>query len=385
MGRQIPGTRRAGRLARQGLVCAIALAFSSALPARGEDSWDNVARVVAVGDVHGDYDQLVWVLKDAGLLDGRLRWAGGKTHLVQTGDRLDRGAASRKVMDLLMRLEKEARKAGGQVHCLLGNHEAMNMQGDLGDVSPGEFAAFRGPDSRLRRDALWERIREKRRESGQPDPTDADRKAFEREIPLGWVEHRQAFSPEGKYGAWLANQNTVIRIGGTLFLHGGLSPKYADFSRADLNDRIRRELQAPDPLTDLVTRDPEGPLWHRLLARGDATLAAHLETVLQRQGVRRMVVGHTTTQGLVMPLYAGRVIAIHVGLARIYSGVPAALILEGEQAYALHRGHRVRLPEADGEPVLRYVREIAALEPSPERLNSLILELEAVLSPTPAR
>ena len=85
-----------------------------------QDSWEAVDRVVAVGDVHGDHEQFVTVLRDAGLVDARLDWVGGGTHLVQTGDRLDRGAESRKVMDLLMRLEKQAKKAGGRVRAWSG-------------------------------------------------------------------------------------------------------------------------------------------------------------------------------------------------------------------------------------------------------------------------
>ena len=108
-----------------------------------QDAWSGVERIVAVGDVHGDYEQFVKLLRGAGLLDKESKWAGGKAHLVQTGDVPDRGARSRDVMDLLMKLEKQAKKAGGYVHALIGNHEAMNMYGDLRYVHVGEFAAFR--------------------------------------------------------------------------------------------------------------------------------------------------------------------------------------------------------------------------------------------------
>ena len=74
--------------------------------------WTNVDRIVAVGDVHGDYDQLAATLKSAGLIDDQGNWTGGKTHLVQVGDVLDRGPDSRKAMDLLMRLEKQAPGGG---------------------------------------------------------------------------------------------------------------------------------------------------------------------------------------------------------------------------------------------------------------------------------
>src|SRR5256885_1640875 len=93
----------------------------------GDDILTGVERVVAVGDIHGDADQLVAVLRSASLIDDKGAWSGGKAHLVQTGDILDRGPDSRRAMDILMRLEIEATKAGGAVHALIGNHEAMNL------------------------------------------------------------------------------------------------------------------------------------------------------------------------------------------------------------------------------------------------------------------
>src|SRR5215207_8409564 len=56
--------------------------------------FDNVERIVAVGDVHGAYDRLLEILRAAAVIDTRNRWIGGRTHLVQTGDVLDRGPAS---------------------------------------------------------------------------------------------------------------------------------------------------------------------------------------------------------------------------------------------------------------------------------------------------
>jgi hypothetical protein len=371
---------------RRTVLLAAALGLAAVHPGRAEtaDTWPAVPRVVAVGDLHGDYGQLVSVLESAGLVDAKRRWTGGKTHLVQTGDRVDRGPDSRKVMELLMRLEKEARKAGGMVHPLLGNHEAMNILGDLRYVAPAEFAAFQGPDSRRHRDALWEQRRTQREAGGQAPPTAEDRKRFEAEIPLGWIEHRLAFSPQGRYGAWLARQNTLLRIGDTLFVHAGLSPKYADFSLADVNEKIRRELRDADPVHALLSRDPAGPLWYRGLAEGDPALAAHVQAVLDRHGCRRLVIGHTPAEGLlVSPRYGGRVILIDVGLSRVYGGPPAALILEGGQAFALHRGKRLPLPEGEGDAALRYVRAVAALEPDPSRLAPLLERLAGAVSAVP--
>ena len=76
-------------------------------------------------------------------------WAAGRAHVVSLGDLLDRGADSRKVMDLLMRLQGEAAAAGGQLHVVLGNHEAMNLLGDLRYVVPASTP--RSPATNRRR------------------------------------------------------------------------------------------------------------------------------------------------------------------------------------------------------------------------------------------
>lgn len=40
------------------------------------------ARVVAIGDIHGDSDSFVNILRHAGLIDERLAWSGGAATLV---------------------------------------------------------------------------------------------------------------------------------------------------------------------------------------------------------------------------------------------------------------------------------------------------------------
>ena len=196
-----------------------------------------LSAVVAIGDVHGDYEQFVAVLRSAGLIDSKEAWSGGKTHLVQTGDVLDRRPDSRKVMDLLMKLEKEARRAGGWVHCLIGNHEAMNVYGDLRYVSAGEFAAFRDRNSEKTRAELYKVQQDQIKNSSPPDKVPAFDEAFQKkweaEHPLGYAEHRRELGPTGKYGKWIRSHNAVIKINNTLFLHGGIGPKYVDLKASD--------------------------------------------------------------------------------------------------------------------------------------------------------
>jgi hypothetical protein len=296
-------------------ILAVLLA-SINLPA-AQDVWTGVDRVVAIGDVHGDVGQLRAVLEAAQLIDGRQRWIGGKTHLVQTGDLLDRGPDSRKGMDLLMGLEKQARKAGGRVHVLIGNHEAMNVYGDLRYTTAAEFAAF---------------------DDKNPDiPPELNQ-------PPGLVGHRLAFGPEGKYGRWIRGLNAIVKINDTLFVHGGIGPKYADMPIEEINDRVRQELADTTKLEGGIVVDAEGPLWYRGLSlASEVELDAHVDAVLKGHGAARIVVGHTVTGGEVTPRFGGRVIRIDVGLSAHYGAHLGYFALENGRAFAANRADRWEL------------------------------------------
>jgi hypothetical protein len=339
-----------------------------------QDVWTGVERVVAVGDIHGDYEALVAVLRSAGLIDQRGRWTGGKAHLVQTGDVLDRGPDSRKAMDLLIALEKQAAKAGGRVHSLIGNHEAMNLYGDLRYTSAGEFSAFRTNDSVRVRDAFWEEyVKELTSKPGEQD-----KKKWEAEHPLGWFEHRYQFGPQGLYGKWIRSHNTVVKINDSIYLHGGISPKYATMTIGEINQAIAAELNDVLNIKDgsIVTAE-DGPLWYRGLAQdGGAAIAEHVDKVLQAYGVKRIVIGHTPTAGTVIPRFDGKVVIIDVGLSAYYGSRRACLVLERDKLYTVHRGQKINLPEGASD-YLRYLKQAAALEPAPSPLGDLVREFEA--------
>ena len=96
-------------------------------------------RLVAIGDLHGDLDATRRVLRLAGATDERDAWVGGDLVLVQTGDQLDRGDDEPEILDLFDRLAKEAAAAGGAVHVLNGNHEFMNVKGDVRPLAAGRL------------------------------------------------------------------------------------------------------------------------------------------------------------------------------------------------------------------------------------------------------
>src|SRR5262245_47007692 len=193
-------------------------------------------RVVAVGDVHGDLSAFRAILSDADLVDAAGAWTGKDATLVQVGDLIDRGTRMRATLDYVMGLEAEAAKRGGTVVVLLGNHEVMNMTGDLRYVAAENYAEFADAGSEKRRADAWdelERFRKRRaRELGQPEsPAGPEaRRAWFDAHPNGYLERMEAFAPRGVYGRWLRSKSAVLVLGETCYLHGGISAAYAKAS-----------------------------------------------------------------------------------------------------------------------------------------------------------
>lgn len=208
--------------------------------------------VVAVGDVHGNLNGFAQILRQAKIVDASRNWSGGKATLVQCGDAIDRGDDVRGVLDFLMALEKQAPKKGGRAITLLGNHEAMNIYGDLRYVTAANFASFADGDSEKRREKGWKDYVEwrKQRAMARKQPAleiSGDlRQQWMAAHPLGFFEHREAFAPQGKYGKWLRERPAALLLGDTLFVHGGLAPEFAAWKLEDINKRVRNELRAFD-------------------------------------------------------------------------------------------------------------------------------------------
>lgn len=325
-------------------------------------------RVVAIGDVHGAYDRFVQILRTAGLMDGRNRWRGGRARLVQTGDVLDRGDDSRKVVDLLRKLEREAASAGGRVHALLGNHEFMRLIGDWRYVSPGELRAFQNGDStefRLRvRDFFAEQAARRAREEERPFDEGEYRAQFLKDFPLGHFEMQLAFGRDGEYGKWVRSRVAAVKINGVMFLHGGVSDMVADRGCEGLNADVQKELAAApvpvDQLMSLLSTKEDGPLWYRGMAiEPESEFAATLDTILQRLGARGVVIGHTpVADGRITPRFGGKVVMIDTGMLggeHYPRGVPSALEMHGGVLTAIYENRReqvetpaLHLPERPG-------------------------------------
>jgi len=280
--------------------------------------WTGVQRIIAVGDLHGDYENFVLILKNpkVRLVDDNLHWTGGKTHFVQTGDILDRGDRAKEILDLLMRLEKEAEAAGGKVHILLGNHEEATITGiALGYpdyVSAKQFVSFLPEDFR--------KAREKKYVSGLPAEEQAQVQALggdldknpnllnfwadvlsrirKRDDPLAALAYIENFNQT--YGKWLLHKNSIIKINDIIFVHGGINLEYSSWKIKDINDLFRLELWAyalhptspriaGQPFTPKLVYNPQSPLWYR---QDDITSQTEIDKILANLGANRMVVGH---------------------------------------------------------------------------------------------
>lgn len=306
-------------------------------------------RIVAVGDLHGDFAAWTAIARAAGLTDDAGHWTGGDTTLVQLGDVTDRGPDSLKIIRNLQQLAAEAPAAGGKVVVLLGNHEAMNLVGDLRYVSPGEFAAFADERSPARRERLYMAERQKleaaaRKLNPAALPSQV-RDAWLADHPLGWVEHRAAWSPSGELGRWATRNPAVVKIDGTLFVHGGISAEYAQLSIETINRRVAAAMAAGDDSPASVLDDPLGPLWYRGLIGRDrdaeerrthekppsAAISPQqeLEAVLSAYDAQRMVVGHTPSLGGIQLSEGGRLARIDTGISRAYGGTLSWLEIVG--------------------------------------------------------
>jgi hypothetical protein len=345
--------------------------------------WEGVERIVAIGDIHGDYDAYLTVLQAAGVVDERGRWKAGATHLVQIGDIPDRGPDTRRIIEHMAVLAKQAKKRGGRVHKLMGNHEAMNVYGDLRYVVEGEFAAFADARSAERRERYFAAVMAdlETRDPERAAKLPADFRAqWDKAHPLGWIEHRMAWDPrfdaKGAMFRWVMETAVAVQLNDTIFVHGGISHAYCANSLESLTTLAHAQLREGDDGEMGILEDPLGPLWYRGLAGAEpAARRDTVDAILAGHGAKRIVIGHSVSNGVIWPRLDGRVIQIDTGMSRAYGGHVGWLVIEAGQLTAGYRDGRVPLP-ADDAGRLDYLDTVIALQPG----NQALVERRAALA-----
>lgn len=244
--------------------------------------YKSVSKIFAVGDVHGEYDGLLKLLKSNHIIDKNSNWIFGNGHLVFCGDVFDRGNQVTESLWLIYKLEQQAVRQGGMIHYILGNHELMVLGGDLRYLH----------------------------------------KKYRYNQSISYLSYSSLFNSHSLLGGWIRQQNTVVKINDNVFVHGGLAPeilKY-DIPLDSINSNIRGYLskgQFSSLTNDLIGSN--GPLWYRGYLRGSNHYSQakeeNIEQLLEKYDVNRIVFAHTKVEQIT-PLYNGKLIGIDVNLTK---------------------------------------------------------------------
>ncbi|WP_444995448.1 metallophosphoesterase [Aliikangiella sp. IMCC44359] len=237
-------------------------------------------QVAAVSDIHGQFDLFIELLRNNKIIDENNEWSFANGHFVITGDIFDRGEKVTETLWFIYQLEQQARKAGGQVHLLLGNHEVMVLNGDLRYLNPKYVKVGKLLD-----------------------------KPFE-----------TLFSPNSVLGAWLRSLPVLVKVNHVLFAHGGFHPDLVEqkLSLSRINqvfteNLVKTELEKPRSELANYLHTTNGPIWYRGYFYKNGANEADIDSLLQHFGVQHIVVGHTS-QKRIETRYDGKVIAIDASM-----------------------------------------------------------------------
>jgi hypothetical protein len=256
----------------------------------------SVYRIIVIGDIHGDWDMLNNILKIAKVIDNNGNWNGGKTVVVQVGDQVDRcrhtdiacslkeatpfdEASDIRILKYLTELNRQASINGGAVYSLMGNHELMNVDGNLNYVS------YKG-------------LREFDNYKGIKDGAEA--RAY-------------AFKPGNEMSEFLAcTRQVALIIGSNLFVHGGILPEIAKkYNVQNINKLMSLylwdKLNNSSKYNDLLSSSSLSPLWTRMFGHmGQAVYSNDLNITETKEKcdslmnplkelykINRLFIGHT--------------------------------------------------------------------------------------------
>jgi len=260
--------------------------------------------IFVLGDIHGQFDRMVKNLKIHGVINEQLNWNWGKGHLVYVGDIFDRGLKVTETLWFIYRMGQEAKKAGGQVHFVFGNHELMVLENDIRYIA-----------------------RKYKNLCGN----------------LG-LNYTELFHPNSVLGEWLRSQNSTMQINDVLFVHGGISPNQVDsgISIEEINSLTRKFLLAGTNLNNGEKYNQlmrsHGPFWYRGYFmtqenRYNKISEKELAYVLEKLKLSTIVVGHTETD-ILSSTFDGRIIDVNIPLAD-NNVLDQALLIKDGQFYHL--------------------------------------------------
>ena len=250
--------------------------------------YNAVKRVIAIGDIHGDYNILIDLLKLSKVIDNNHYWCGGNTYVIQLGDQIDGcrpsyinnnckkpslyAARDIDILNYMTKLNIQANVVGGKVISLLGNHELMNVDGNMDYVTYEELIQFSNNSSKNR-------------------------------LIEGTENRRKLFSRGNEYAKMLGCTRKVsVIIGNTLFVHGGIIEEISE--KYDLNDINKLmtlylfntfEGTQVDNYNEIYTKTESSPLWTRFYStiKSSSICDNIYKNVMKKLNIERIIVGHT--------------------------------------------------------------------------------------------
>lgn len=260
-------------------------------------------KILAIGDLHGEYFSLKRALASSGVIDPQGNWIFGDGHVVILGDAFDRGNQVTQILWEIYHLSQKAEKAGGYLHFLLGNHEWMALKEDHRYLHPDYVF-------------LCEQNN---------------------------IDYSLFFQSDFVLGNWLRSRNTVEKIGNILFVHGGLSMELAQAypNLDEINVQMRRilneELEVRRNSKEELLTGSYGPLWFRGYIMpwvGKSIVNQEdFSSILNVYNAKELVFGHTT-QKHIQPFYNGMAYGIDVPFGQLQE--EEVLLYEDGKWYQVH-------------------------------------------------
>ena len=256
----------------------------------------------------------------------------------------------------------------------------MNLVRDLRYVSRESHLAFGKEERASDRRKAWRSV--KKAHSSRKSNESQLQAAFDKRYPPGYFGRVNAFETGGKYGKWLLQQPTAVKVNGVVFVHGGLTPDVATLGLSEINRRVGRRIRAVMQaskrlapslaaryedfigLAKLILKGsqislggadsdllsaakvleghyedlpfaPNGPVWYRGNSlENERAERERIDQVLEALQARVLMVAHTPTRSArITSRFNGAVVRSDVGMA--YGRAPSAAVFEGETVRVL--------------------------------------------------
>jgi hypothetical protein len=264
------------------------LADAYFLSSNSRQSYKSIDSLSVISDIHGEYNTYITLLKAMGIIDQNLKWSFGKGHLVVLGDIFDRGNMVTEVLWHLFGLEKQAEKAGGMVHVLLGNHEVLILNKDLSYIS----------------------------------------EKYKKVEAISNSNYSDLYSENSVLGKWLRTKPAIISINNIIFVHGGIAMELVqrNLSIRRINQIFSSNIMGKEKesgedykVSDFLN-DFNGPLWYRGYFTDANFQESRLDSILSFYHKEHIVVGHTTQKD-VQSLFNNKIFGVDAGIMNDQPGM----------------------------------------------------------------